>query len=280
MLKKIETKTLDYARLLSRALRAIRCANVRSGILPPQSAFAGMTSQDSSSASAASEWRARASANQRNQPKRTARQRRTDQRRRQHVARIVQPEHDARSGDEQREWDQQRREQRKIRECYDSECHRVQRVSRRKTELIERQHVRDDVFVRAERTRATRPALEAAIHAGRNEPGQRHLQCGYAALRAAEQRDRKHQRVPEHAVTEAADRAEETRNRPTRTPAIGAQAQAGLAAAQFDVLPQLQGRHVALPCSLTRGCATSDLRASPASSLAKLAETLCGSSSG
>src|SRR2546427_11235478 len=41
MLKKIETKTLDYARLLSRALRAIRCANVRSGILPPQSRLRG-----------------------------------------------------------------------------------------------------------------------------------------------------------------------------------------------------------------------------------------------
>jgi hypothetical protein len=27
---------LDYARLLPRALRAIRCANVRFGILPPQ----------------------------------------------------------------------------------------------------------------------------------------------------------------------------------------------------------------------------------------------------
>src|SRR3989475_647377 len=32
-----EAKALDYARLLSHALRAIRCANVRSGILPPQS---------------------------------------------------------------------------------------------------------------------------------------------------------------------------------------------------------------------------------------------------
>jgi hypothetical protein len=30
---------LDYTRLLSRALRAIRYANVRSGILPPQSGF-------------------------------------------------------------------------------------------------------------------------------------------------------------------------------------------------------------------------------------------------
>jgi len=30
---------LDYARLLSRALRAIRCANVRSGVLPAQSGF-------------------------------------------------------------------------------------------------------------------------------------------------------------------------------------------------------------------------------------------------
>ena len=33
------SKELDYTRLLSRALRAIRCANVRSGILPPQSGF-------------------------------------------------------------------------------------------------------------------------------------------------------------------------------------------------------------------------------------------------
>ena len=41
MLKKIETKTLDYARLLSRALRAIRCANVRAGILPPQARLRG-----------------------------------------------------------------------------------------------------------------------------------------------------------------------------------------------------------------------------------------------
>jgi hypothetical protein len=30
---------LDYARLLPRALRAIRYANVRSGILPPQSSL-------------------------------------------------------------------------------------------------------------------------------------------------------------------------------------------------------------------------------------------------
>src|SRR3989442_3247778 len=41
MLRKIETKTLDYARRLSRAPRAIRCANVRSGILPPQSRLRG-----------------------------------------------------------------------------------------------------------------------------------------------------------------------------------------------------------------------------------------------
>jgi hypothetical protein len=32
-------KELDYTRLLSRALRAIRCANVRFGILPSQSGF-------------------------------------------------------------------------------------------------------------------------------------------------------------------------------------------------------------------------------------------------
>ena len=32
---------MDYAPLLRRALRAIRCANVRSGILPPQSRFRG-----------------------------------------------------------------------------------------------------------------------------------------------------------------------------------------------------------------------------------------------
>jgi hypothetical protein len=32
-------ETLDYTRLPSRTLRAIRCANVRSGILPPQSGF-------------------------------------------------------------------------------------------------------------------------------------------------------------------------------------------------------------------------------------------------
>jgi hypothetical protein len=36
-----ETKTLDYMRLLSHALRAIRCANVRFGILPPQSRLRG-----------------------------------------------------------------------------------------------------------------------------------------------------------------------------------------------------------------------------------------------
>ncbi len=34
-----KSKELDYTRLLSRALRAIRYANVRSGILPPQSGF-------------------------------------------------------------------------------------------------------------------------------------------------------------------------------------------------------------------------------------------------
>ena len=33
----VKREALDYTRLLSRALRAIRCANVRSGILPPQS---------------------------------------------------------------------------------------------------------------------------------------------------------------------------------------------------------------------------------------------------
>jgi len=32
---------MDFAPLLRRALRAIRCANVRSGILPPQSRFRG-----------------------------------------------------------------------------------------------------------------------------------------------------------------------------------------------------------------------------------------------
>jgi hypothetical protein len=37
--RKEKKKKLDYTRLLSRALRAIRCANVRSGILPPQSGF-------------------------------------------------------------------------------------------------------------------------------------------------------------------------------------------------------------------------------------------------
>lgn len=31
---------MDYTRLLPRALRAIRCADVRSGILPPQSRLA------------------------------------------------------------------------------------------------------------------------------------------------------------------------------------------------------------------------------------------------
>src|SRR3989442_10996228 len=36
-----QAKALDYARLLSHALRAIRCANVRSGILPPQSRLRG-----------------------------------------------------------------------------------------------------------------------------------------------------------------------------------------------------------------------------------------------
>src|SRR5438445_5592600 len=41
MLRKIETKALDYARRLSRALRAIRCANVRPGMLPPQSRLRG-----------------------------------------------------------------------------------------------------------------------------------------------------------------------------------------------------------------------------------------------
>jgi len=35
----LQKRELDYTRLLSRALRAIRCANVRSGILPPQSGF-------------------------------------------------------------------------------------------------------------------------------------------------------------------------------------------------------------------------------------------------
>src|SRR5438445_2331142 len=45
MLRKIETKALDYARRLSRALRAIRCANVRSGILPPQSRLRGNDEQ-------------------------------------------------------------------------------------------------------------------------------------------------------------------------------------------------------------------------------------------
>jgi len=39
--KRQQNKGADCARLLSRALRAIRCANVRSGILPPQS---GLTS--------------------------------------------------------------------------------------------------------------------------------------------------------------------------------------------------------------------------------------------
>jgi len=42
-----KAKTLDYARLLPRALWAIRCANARFGILPPQSRqeHAGMTSK-------------------------------------------------------------------------------------------------------------------------------------------------------------------------------------------------------------------------------------------
>jgi hypothetical protein len=34
-----KAKTLDYVRLLPHALRAIRCANVRSGVLPSQSGF-------------------------------------------------------------------------------------------------------------------------------------------------------------------------------------------------------------------------------------------------
>jgi hypothetical protein len=36
---RLTAKELDYQRLLSRALRAIRYANVRFGILPPQSGF-------------------------------------------------------------------------------------------------------------------------------------------------------------------------------------------------------------------------------------------------
>ena len=37
--KERRAEALDYTGLLSRALRAIRCANVRSGILPPQPGF-------------------------------------------------------------------------------------------------------------------------------------------------------------------------------------------------------------------------------------------------
>jgi hypothetical protein len=40
-----ETK-MGLRGVLPRTLRAIRCANVRSGILPPQSGFAGMTSEE------------------------------------------------------------------------------------------------------------------------------------------------------------------------------------------------------------------------------------------
>jgi hypothetical protein len=41
----VKSKELDYTRLLPRALRAIRCANVRSGILPPQSRLRGNDEQ-------------------------------------------------------------------------------------------------------------------------------------------------------------------------------------------------------------------------------------------
>ena len=39
--RKKQKKELDYTRLLPRALRAIRCANVRFGILPTQSRLRG-----------------------------------------------------------------------------------------------------------------------------------------------------------------------------------------------------------------------------------------------
>jgi hypothetical protein len=42
-------KELDYTRLLPRALWAIRCANVRSGILPTQSRLRGNDEQKTKS---------------------------------------------------------------------------------------------------------------------------------------------------------------------------------------------------------------------------------------
>jgi len=58
------TKTLDYTRLLPRALRAIRCANVGSGIVPTRSGFRRNDEQEQRHwipASSAREWHARAS---------------------------------------------------------------------------------------------------------------------------------------------------------------------------------------------------------------------------
>src|SRR5690606_20751398 len=57
------------------------------------------------------------------------------------------------------------------------------------------------------------------------------------AVGAAEQRQRQDKGVPEHAIAESADNAEEPGHRLAGDPAIARQAQAPLAAEQFEPLP-------------------------------------------
>ena len=101
-------------------------------------------------------------------------ERRTDRTAGQHIARIVQPEHHARGGDQARERDQYPGELGEIRHRLPGERHRVQRVARRKAVAIQRRHRQRDAGMADERPLAHQCVLEPAVDEQPDDAGDGH----------------------------------------------------------------------------------------------------------
>jgi hypothetical protein len=116
----------------------------------------------------------------------------------------VQPEHQARAGDEPCQRHEQPGEFREMRTRLPGEGHRVQRMAGRETVAIERRAGEIDGAVRDEGPLAYEDALEQAVDGNAERAGERHDQCRAHGRRAVEQRQQKDQHVPEDAVAQAA----------------------------------------------------------------------------
>ena len=104
----------------------------------------------------------------------------TDHRSSGDVAGIVQSKRNPRKRDQQHHRNQRRSHKRKVPAEDDCERHRVQRVARRKAELVERAHTGANVRAGHERTRPSDRVLQPEIQRQVQQAGEHHL-CGDVA---------------------------------------------------------------------------------------------------